>query len=72
MAIHYFRKCSFVKKCSDKVTSVLEEKGVNTAESGKFIVEDQYKAPARREQQFKNLDSYMISCSSADLFKSQC
>lgn len=59
-------------KCSDKAASVLEEKGVNTAESGKFMLEVQYKATARRgKQQFKNLRSYMINCSSADLFKSR-
>lgn len=60
-----------MKKCSDKAASVLVEKGVNTAESGKLMLKVQYKATARRgKQHFKNLCSYMIS-SSADLFKSR-
>jgi len=61
-----------VKNCSDKSASVLEGKGVNIGESGKFMLEVQYKATAKRgKQQFKNLCSYMINCSSADLFKSR-
>lgn len=57
-----------MKKCSDKAASILEEKGVTTAKSGKFMLEVQYKATARRgKQQFKTLCSYIINCSSADL-----